>query len=86
MEVHKIEMPEELQVVARKDLGLPDGWIYKDIPSTTRENYILLFKVIGKGNFKIITVAKNLDNGTQRSQFFISPAGMENLRQKHNEH
>jgi len=82
MSVHEIGMPNDLQEQARESLGLSEDWRYRDMPKTTKENYDLVFNVIGEGNFKIVTKGKyehKTEGWLYRSQFFISPQGVKNL-------
>lgn len=65
-------------------MGLPDSWVYRDIPWMTFQELDILLKVIGEENFKFIatTRAPRIMTGGEkqmmiRGQAFISPEGIE---------
>ena len=76
-------MPQEMVDYALAEMGLPSDWQYRDMPRTTKENYDMVFDLIGEENYKIMTQAKyphKTEGSVYRSQFFISPQGIENLK------
>ncbi|MEX0598431.1 MAG: hypothetical protein WD512_18230 [Candidatus Paceibacterota bacterium] len=57
-----------------------EGWVYKDIPWTTIDNFNLLVTIIGEDNLVLIasSVKQSNDGDIIRGQFWISPQGIEN--------
>ena len=79
-------MPEELEVQALKELGLPADWQYRDLPKMTQEFYDQLLAKLGEGEYHLVvtnTYPHSEHGHTIRSQMFVSPQGFKNLAKAH---
>lgn len=57
-----------------------DGWVYRDLPRMTKDALEKLLGIIGKDEVRWLTRAEYGD-GAVRGQLFISPRGMENMKE-----
>jgi hypothetical protein len=58
---------------------IADGWIYRDVPKMSQENFNRLLDILGAENVRFLTFARYPDK-TVRGQFLLSPAGMERVK------
>lgn len=89
-ELHKMEPSPEVQARMCVDFGLPEGWVYKDLPRATREAYDAVLNIIGAEEYFLLTKAVYPGSGarpdTHRSQMLVSPQGIENLKEERGRH
>ena len=59
--------------------GLPEDWVYRDIPWASVETWGSVISAMPDGSFKLLAMSeRNASDGTpvRRGQLFISPEGM----------
>jgi hypothetical protein len=60
---------------------LDSGWVYRDIPWMASGRWDEFMDWIGAGNVEILAVSSR-DGSIKRGQILISPAGIDNLKQR----
>ena len=76
-ELNKVFHKMEDDIATR--VGGP-GWVYRDVPLTTKLNWERLLGIIGEGNYKIIIMSVDRKTKDTRGQLVISPTGIEMLQ------
>lgn len=57
-----------------------DGWEYRDLPRMTPELFDRFIGIVGEANIRWLSFANY--GATMRGQCFISPVGLQNLRDR----
>lgn len=81
-ELHNIHPSDEDLKAMQESMGVPEDWVYRDMPKSTVSAFSETLGIIGDANYKLLTTAKyphKTEGQLIRSQLLISPEGMENL-------